>query len=169
MEDIYELSAVNTLQEAVNTILKFLGLSPANLSEKVNEGVHTHTLLASGKSEVSTTVEPLEIRNDSDPHRSFYAFVRKAQALVHLTLSPMLGIRSKSIALCVLSSADSRVSVTFRHASDLRRRFIGENCCLLISLFGCAAKKCFIVANVPFGGRDSDRKRGGYVIEFSCI
>lgn len=49
MEDIYELSAVNTLQEAVNTILKFLGLSPANLSEKVNEGVHTHTLLASGK------------------------------------------------------------------------------------------------------------------------
>lgn len=49
MEDIYELSAVTTLQEAVNTILKFLSLAPANLSEKVNEGVHTHTLLCSGE------------------------------------------------------------------------------------------------------------------------
>lgn len=49
MEDIYELSAVNTLQEAVNTILKFLSLAPANLSEKVSEGVHTHTLLCSGE------------------------------------------------------------------------------------------------------------------------
>lgn len=49
LEDIYELSAVNTLQEAVNTILKFLGLAPANLSEKVSEGVHTHTLLCSGE------------------------------------------------------------------------------------------------------------------------
>lgn len=49
VEDTYALSAVNTLQEAVNTILKFLGLAAANLSERVNEGVHTHTLLCSGK------------------------------------------------------------------------------------------------------------------------
>lgn len=55
MEDIYELSAVNTLQEAVNTILKFLSLAPANLSEKVSEGVHTHTLLCSGESMFVTT------------------------------------------------------------------------------------------------------------------
>ncbi|XP_075147641.1 coatomer subunit gamma-like [Haematobia irritans] len=47
-EDTYSLSAVNTLQEAVNTIIKFLGLGPANLSEKVPEGVATHTLLCSG-------------------------------------------------------------------------------------------------------------------------
>ncbi|KAI8130783.1 Coatomer subunit gamma [Lucilia cuprina] len=47
-EDTYSLSAVNTLQEAVNTIIKFLGLAPANLSEKVPEGVATHTLLCSG-------------------------------------------------------------------------------------------------------------------------
>ncbi|XP_059621090.1 coatomer subunit gamma isoform X2 [Phlebotomus argentipes] len=47
-EDTYALSAVNTLQEAVNTILKFLGLSAASMSEKVAEGTHTHTLLCSG-------------------------------------------------------------------------------------------------------------------------
>lgn len=48
VEDTYALSAVNTLQEAVNTILKFLGLASANMTEKVAEGVHTHTLLCSG-------------------------------------------------------------------------------------------------------------------------
>uniref|UniRef100_A0A1L8DWC7 Coatomer subunit gamma n=3 Tax=Nyssomyia neivai TaxID=330878 RepID=A0A1L8DWC7_9DIPT len=47
-EDTYALSAVNTLQEAVNTILKFLGLSAASMSEVVAEGTHTHTLLCSG-------------------------------------------------------------------------------------------------------------------------
>uniref|UniRef100_A0A1A9W9I9 Coatomer subunit gamma n=1 Tax=Glossina brevipalpis TaxID=37001 RepID=A0A1A9W9I9_9MUSC len=47
-EDTYSLSAVHTLQDAVNTIIKFLGLGPANLSEKVSEGTATHTLLCSG-------------------------------------------------------------------------------------------------------------------------
>ncbi|XP_037945317.1 coatomer subunit gamma isoform X2 [Teleopsis dalmanni] len=47
-EDTYSLAAVNTLQEAVNTILKFLGLGAANLSDTVPEGTHTHTLLCSG-------------------------------------------------------------------------------------------------------------------------
>jgi len=47
-EDTYSLSAVNTLQDAVNTILKFLGLGPANLTENVEEGANTHTLLCSG-------------------------------------------------------------------------------------------------------------------------
>lgn len=49
LEDTYQLSAVNTLQDAVHTIIKFLGLGPANLTEKVAEGTHTHTLLCSGK------------------------------------------------------------------------------------------------------------------------
>lgn len=49
VEDTYQLSAVNTLQDAVQTIIKFLGLGPANASEKVSEGTHTHTLLCSGK------------------------------------------------------------------------------------------------------------------------
>uniref|UniRef100_A0A182J3G7 Coatomer subunit gamma n=1 Tax=Anopheles atroparvus TaxID=41427 RepID=A0A182J3G7_ANOAO len=47
-EDTFELSSVSSLQEAVNTILKFLGLAPANLSENVPDGAHTHTLLCSG-------------------------------------------------------------------------------------------------------------------------
>lgn len=50
LEDTYELSAVTTLQDAVNTILKFLGLAADTGSGKVNQGVHTHTLLSSGKS-----------------------------------------------------------------------------------------------------------------------
>lgn len=49
LEDTYDLSAVNTLQDAVNTILKFLGLAADTGSGKVNQGVHTHTLLSSGK------------------------------------------------------------------------------------------------------------------------
>lgn len=48
LEDTYQLSAVNTLQDAVHTIIKFLGLGPANATEKVAEGAHTHTLLCSG-------------------------------------------------------------------------------------------------------------------------
>ena len=49
LEDTYQLSAVNTLQDAVQTIIKFLGLGPANMTEKVAEGTHTHTLLCSGE------------------------------------------------------------------------------------------------------------------------
>ncbi|XP_055376197.1 coatomer subunit gamma [Condylostylus longicornis] len=47
-EDTYALSAVSTLQEAVVNILKFLGLTAANWSEKVADGMNTHTLLCSG-------------------------------------------------------------------------------------------------------------------------
>ncbi|KAH8306111.1 hypothetical protein KR018_001695 [Drosophila ironensis] len=47
-EDTFVLSAVTTLQDAVNTIIKILGLGAANLSEKVPEGTNLHTLLCSG-------------------------------------------------------------------------------------------------------------------------
>ncbi|KAH8383580.1 hypothetical protein KR009_009353 [Drosophila setifemur] len=47
-EDTFVLSAVTTLQDAVNNIVKILGLGAANLSEKVPEGTHLHTLLCSG-------------------------------------------------------------------------------------------------------------------------
>nr|AEQ05569.1 RE13603p1 [Drosophila melanogaster] len=47
-EDTFVLSAVTTLQDAVNTIVKILGLGAANLSENVPEGTHLHTLLCSG-------------------------------------------------------------------------------------------------------------------------
>lgn len=49
LEDTYELSAVNTLQDAVNTILKFLGLAADTGTGKVNQGVHTHRLDSSGE------------------------------------------------------------------------------------------------------------------------
>ncbi|XP_017036896.1 coatomer subunit gamma isoform X1 [Drosophila kikkawai] len=47
-EDTFVLSAVTTLQEAVNSIVKILGLGASNLSENVPEGTHLHTLLCSG-------------------------------------------------------------------------------------------------------------------------
>ncbi|XP_026474774.1 coatomer subunit gamma isoform X1 [Ctenocephalides felis] len=48
LEDTYALSSLNTLQEAVKTILTFLGLAPSEGSERVPEGKTTHTLLCSG-------------------------------------------------------------------------------------------------------------------------
>ncbi|XP_063705330.1 coatomer subunit gamma [Culicoides brevitarsis] len=47
-EDTYSLAAVSTIQDAVSTILKFLGLGATNMTEKVPDGAHTHTLLCSG-------------------------------------------------------------------------------------------------------------------------
>lgn len=62
VEDTYALSAVNTLQEAVNTILKFLGLGAAEGTDKVNEGVHTHTLLCSGECSIHHIFNPESIK-----------------------------------------------------------------------------------------------------------
>jgi coatomer protein complex subunit gamma len=50
MEDTYSLSSMNTLEEAVKNIVQFLGLQPAERSDKVPEGKSTHTLLLAGKS-----------------------------------------------------------------------------------------------------------------------
>jgi coatomer subunit gamma len=49
LEETYQLSSVNSLQDAVQTIIKYLGLGPANTTERVMEGTHTHALLCSGK------------------------------------------------------------------------------------------------------------------------
>lgn len=49
MEDTYSLSSMNTLEEAVKNIVQFLGLQPAERSDKVPEGKTTHTLLLAGK------------------------------------------------------------------------------------------------------------------------
>lgn len=48
-EDTFALSTVNNLQEAVNTVVKFLGLGVANATENVSETAKTHTLFCSGK------------------------------------------------------------------------------------------------------------------------
>lgn len=47
-EEVFCLSSTKTLQNAVENVLKFLGMSAANGTEKVPEGTHTHTLLCSG-------------------------------------------------------------------------------------------------------------------------
>lgn len=49
MEDTYSLSSMTTLDEAVKNIIQFLGLQPAERSDKVPEGKTTHTLLLAGK------------------------------------------------------------------------------------------------------------------------
>lgn len=48
MEDTYALSSMNTLEEAVKNIIQFLGLQPAERSDKVPEGRTTHTLFLAG-------------------------------------------------------------------------------------------------------------------------
>ena len=48
MEDTYSLSSMSTLEEAVKNIIQFLGLQPAERSDKVPEGKTTHTLLLAG-------------------------------------------------------------------------------------------------------------------------
>lgn len=47
-EDTYSLSSMNTLEEAVKNIIQFLGLQPAERSDKIPEGKTTHTLLLAG-------------------------------------------------------------------------------------------------------------------------
>lgn len=47
-EDTYSLSSVNTLEEAVKNIVEFLGLQPAERTDKVPEAKSTHTLLLAG-------------------------------------------------------------------------------------------------------------------------
>lgn len=48
-EDTYSLSSMNTLEEAVKNIIQFLGLQPAERSDRIPEGKTTHTLLLAGK------------------------------------------------------------------------------------------------------------------------
>ncbi|VEN47829.1 unnamed protein product [Callosobruchus maculatus] len=48
MEDTYSLSSMHTLEEAVQSIASFLGLQPAERTDRVPEGKTVHTLLLSG-------------------------------------------------------------------------------------------------------------------------
>lgn len=47
-EDTFSLSSMSTLEEAVKNIIQFLGLQPAERTDKVPEGKTTHTLLLAG-------------------------------------------------------------------------------------------------------------------------
>lgn len=48
MEDTYSLSSMSSLEEAVKNIVQFLGLQPAERTDKIPEGKTTHTLLLAG-------------------------------------------------------------------------------------------------------------------------
>ncbi|XP_017780658.1 PREDICTED: coatomer subunit gamma [Nicrophorus vespilloides] len=48
MEETYSLASMSTLEEAVKNIIQFLGLQPAERSDKIPEGKTTHTLLLAG-------------------------------------------------------------------------------------------------------------------------
>ncbi|KAL0280673.1 UNVERIFIED_CONTAM: hypothetical protein PYX00_001898 [Menopon gallinae] len=48
LEDTYSLSTVKTLEEAVNSIVNFLGMAVAEKSDKVQEGKSAHTLYLTG-------------------------------------------------------------------------------------------------------------------------
>ncbi|KAK7862012.1 hypothetical protein R5R35_002151 [Gryllus longicercus] len=48
LEDTYSLSTMGTLEEAVRNIINFLGLQPAERSDKVPEGKSSHTLYLAG-------------------------------------------------------------------------------------------------------------------------
>lgn len=48
LEDTYVLSTVKSLEEAVNSIISFLGMGVADKSDKVQEGKSSHTLYLAG-------------------------------------------------------------------------------------------------------------------------
>eukprot|EP00095_Tigriopus_kingsejongensis_P010714 maker-scaffold179_size282488-snap-gene-1.26 protein:Tk10714 transcript:maker-scaffold179_size282488-snap-gene-1.26-mRNA-1 annotation:"coatomer subunit gamma-2" len=48
LEDTYVLSSMKSLEEAVKTIVQFLGMQPCERSDKVPEGKSSHTLLLAG-------------------------------------------------------------------------------------------------------------------------
>ena len=49
MEDTYSLSSMGTLEEAVKNIVSFLGMQPAERSDRVPEGKSSHTLFLAGE------------------------------------------------------------------------------------------------------------------------
>lgn len=54
LEDTYSLSSMATLEEAVKNIVSFLGLQPAERSDRVPEGKSSHTLFLAGLSHTLT-------------------------------------------------------------------------------------------------------------------
>lgn len=50
LEDIYSLSSTSTLEEAVANVIAFLGMQPAERTDKVPSGKSSHTLFLAGQS-----------------------------------------------------------------------------------------------------------------------
>lgn len=50
VEDTFALTSMNSLEEAVQNIISFLGMQPAERSDKVVQGKSSHTLYLAGTS-----------------------------------------------------------------------------------------------------------------------
>jgi hypothetical protein len=50
LEDTFSLSSMRTLDEAVRSIIQFLGMQPCERSDRVPEGKSSHTLYLAGRS-----------------------------------------------------------------------------------------------------------------------
>ena len=48
VEDTYALTSMNTLEEAVQNIISFLGMQPAERTDRVVQGKSSHTLYLAG-------------------------------------------------------------------------------------------------------------------------
>jgi coatomer protein complex subunit gamma len=49
LEDTYALAALNKLDEAVKTVVQFLGMQPCDRTDRVPPGKSTHALLLAGE------------------------------------------------------------------------------------------------------------------------
>jgi coatomer protein complex subunit gamma len=49
LADTYELASMRTLDEAIKSIVQFLGMQPCERTDKVPEGKSSHALLLAGK------------------------------------------------------------------------------------------------------------------------
>lgn len=49
LEDMYSLASTSTLEEAVSNVIAFLGMQPAERTDKVPSGKSSHTLFLAGK------------------------------------------------------------------------------------------------------------------------
>ena len=49
LQDTYSLATMKTLEEAVKSIMDFLGLMPCERSDKVPEGKSSHSLFLAGE------------------------------------------------------------------------------------------------------------------------
>lgn len=48
LEDMFALTSMNSLEQAVSSVISFLGLQPAERSDKVPSGKSSHTLFLAG-------------------------------------------------------------------------------------------------------------------------
>lgn len=56
MEDMFALSSMTSIEQAVSSVISFLGLQPAERSDKVPQGKSSHTLYLAGELFFSTPV-----------------------------------------------------------------------------------------------------------------